>query len=280
MTSPWGRADEIGRLNWMTPESQAGVLRSADPSRPFDLAVEYFMGMPSWVVLGDPKYDIWLTHTPQGEGHAYAGTAITMYSHVGTSMCSLNHLGLPDGRFWNGWTAGEHLGSRAWRVGGNYPPIIARGRLLDVAAAKGMDCLSDSYAITAADLVDAGGAGLERGDVAVVRTGRMTRWPDPDGFMGRQPGLGMNGARWLAEEAEVMCVCVDAGGEAIPPQEPESFLPVHSYLLAEMGVPIIENVWLEDLAESRVTDFALLAFPLKLLGSTGLPVRPVALPLA
>jgi kynurenine formamidase len=90
----------------------------------------------------------------------------------------------------------------------------------------------------------------------------------------------MNGARWLAEEAEVMCVCVDAGGEAIPPQEPESFLPVHSYLLAEMGVPIIENVWLEDLAESRVTDFALLAFPLKLLGSTGLPVRPVALPLA
>jgi kynurenine formamidase len=280
MTSPWGPADEIGRLNWMTPKSQAAALRSADPTRPFDLAVEYFMGMPSWVVLGDPKYDIWLTHTPQGEGHAYAGTAITMYSHVGTSMCSLNHLGRRDGRFWNGWTAGEHLGSRAWRVGGNYPPIIARGLLLDVAAAKGMDCLPDSYAITAADLVDAGGAQLERGDVAVIRTGRMTHWPDPDTFMGRQPGLGMDGARWLADEAEVMCVGVDAGGEAIPPQEPESFLPVHSYLLAQMGVPIIENVWLEDLAESRVTEFTLLAFPPKFLGSTGLPVRPVALPRA
>jgi kynurenine formamidase len=278
MTSPWGLADEIGRLNWMTPESQAAALRKADASRPYDLAVAYFMGMPSWVVLGDPKYDIWLTHTPQGEGHAYAGTAISMYSHVGTSMCSLNHLGRRDGTFWNGWTDSEHLGSRAWRVGGNYPPIIARAVLLDVARVKGVECLPDSYTITSADVIEAGGAALARGDIAIVRTGRMSRWPDADAFMGDQPGLGMDGARWLAEEAEVMCVCVDAGGEALPAQEPDSFLPVHSYLLADMGVPIIENVWLEELAESGTTEFALLAFPLKLLGSTGLPVRPVALP--
>ncbi len=78
-----------------------------------------------------------------------------MYSHVGTHICSLNHLG-HDGRFWNGWTADEHLGSRAWRVGGVYPPIIARGVLLDVAGAHGTDCLPDSYAITPDDLTAAG----------------------------------------------------------------------------------------------------------------------------
>ena len=71
-------ADEIGRLAWMTPQSQAAALANADASRPFDLAVDYFMGMPAWTRLGDPKYDIWLTHTPQGEGHEYAGTAISM----------------------------------------------------------------------------------------------------------------------------------------------------------------------------------------------------------
>lgn len=277
MTSPWGPQDEIGRLNWMTPESQAEALRRADATRPFDLAVAYFMGMPSWVVLDDPKYDIWLTHTPEGEGHAYSGTAITMYTHVGTHICSLNHLGR-DGRFWSGWTDKTHLGSRAWRVGGNYPPIIARGVLLDVGRAKGVDGLPDSYAITSSDLVEAGAGELRRGDVALIRTGRMTRWPDPDAFMTAPPGLGMDGARWLAEEAEVMCVGVDAGGEALPPEEPGAFLPVHSYLLADAGMPIVENLWLEDLAESRVTEFAFLAFPLKLLGSTGAPVRPVALP--
>jgi kynurenine formamidase len=98
--------------------------------------------------------------------------------------------------------------------------------------------------------------------------------------MTRPPGLGMEGARWLAEEAEVLCVGVDAGGEALPPEEPDAFLPVHSYLLAEAGMPILENVWLEELSESGIAAFAFLAFPLKLLGSTGLPVRPVALPFA
>jgi kynurenine formamidase len=275
--SPWGPDDEIGRLNWMTPTSQAEAVRGADASRPFDLAVPYFMGMPSWAVLGDPKYDIWLTHTPQGEGHAYSGTAIAMYTHVGTHICCLNHLGR-DGHFWNGWTDETHLGSRAWRVGGSYPPIIARGVLLDVARAKEVECLPDSYAISASDLIDAGGRELRPGDVALIRTGRMSRWPDPDGFMTRPPGLGMDGARWLAENAETMCIGVDAGGEALPPEEPGTFLPVHSYLLTDEGIPVIENLWLEDLAESQVSEFAFLAFPLKLEGSTGLPVRPVALP--
>ena len=276
-TSPWGPMDEIGRLNWMTPSSQSEALLGADACRPFDLAVSYFLGMPSWVVLGDPKYDIWLTHTPQGEGHAYSGTAISMYTHVGTHMCSLNHLGR-GGRFWNGWTAETHLGSRAWRVGGNYPPIIARGVLLDVACAKGVECLPDSYAVTVRDLMDAGGERLRHGDVALVRTGRMTRWPEHERFMAAPPGLGMDSARWLAENAEVMCVGVDAGGEALPPEDPDTFLPVHSYLLSEEGIPIIENLWLEDVARAEVHDFAFLAFPLKLNGSTGLPVRPVALP--
>ena len=274
---PWGPEDEIGRLNWMTPTSQAEALRVADASRAFDLAVSYFLGMPSWVVLGDPKYDIWLTHTPQGEGHAYAGTAVSMYTHVGTHICSLNHLGR-DGHFWNGWTDATHLGSRAWRVGGTYPPIIARGVLLDVAGAKSVECLPDSYAITVSDLIDAGAHRLRHGDVALIRTGRMSRWPDPEGFMTTPPGLGMDGARWLAENAEVMCVGVDAGGEVLPPEEPDAFLPVHSYLLADQGIPVIENLWLEELAAARVADCAFLAFPLKLKGSTGLPVRPVALP--
>jgi kynurenine formamidase len=267
---------ESGRLAWMTPSSQAAALARADASRQFDLAVDYFMGMPAWTVLGDPKYDIWLTHTPQGEGHEYAGTAISMYTHVGTHICSLNHLG-HDGRFWNNWTAEGHLGSRAWRVGGEYPPIIAPAVLLDVAAVHETDCLPDSYAITPDDLRAAGADLLGRGDVALVRTGRMSRWPDHERFMNTPPGLGMAAARMLAEDAEAMCVGLDCGGEALPPEDPAAFLPVHSYLLADAGMPVMENLWLEDVAEAGVRRLTLLAFPLKLRGSTGLPVRPVAL---
>jgi kynurenine formamidase len=294
--SPWGPGDEIGRLNWMTPESQAAALARADGSRAFDLAVDYFMGMPSWTVAHDPKYDIWMSHTPDGspkdelpgvepeslERYSYSGTAVTMYTHVGTHVCSLNHIG-HHGRFWNGWSAEGQLGSRAWRVGGRYPPIVARGVLLDVAGLKGLDCLPDSYAISPDDLRAAcarQSVRLVRGDVVLVRTGRMTRWPDRESFMDAPPGLGMAAARFLCEEAGAMCVGVDAGGEVLPPEESGAFLPVHAYLLATAGIPILENLWLEALAEKRVFEFAFLAFPLKLVGSTGLPVRPVAFPLA
>ena len=293
--SPWGPDDEIGRLNWMTPESRAAVLGRVSGGTSFDLAVDYFTGMPAWLVEGDPKYDIWMTHTPRGsvndrlvsagsdalERYSYAGSALSMYSHTGTHLCGLNHIG-HDGRFWNGWTADADLGSRCWRRGGRYPPIISRGVLLDVAGAKQVECLPDSYPVTPEDLAlacEAGGVELRRGDVVVVRTGRMTRWPDQEGFLALPPGLGMAAARFLCEEAGAMCVGVDAGGEALPPEEPDTFLPVHAYLLATAGAPIFENLWLEELARARVYEFAFLAFPLKLIGSTGIPVRPVALPL-
>lgn len=268
---------EIGRLAAMTPRSRAEALAGADATQPFDLSVDYFGGMPSWTRLGDPPYDIWLTHDPRDEGHEYAGTAISMYTHTGTHICSLNHLG-HDGHFWNGWTADEDLGERAWNVGGVYPPIIARGVLLDVAGVHGVECLPDSYAITAEDIRAAGAELLGPDEVALVRTGRMSRWPDYHGFMDDPPGLGMEAAQLLAVDLRAIAIGVDCGGEALPPADPKAFLPVHSYLLADMGIPVIENVWLEELVAAGVKSFAFLAFPLKLRGSTGLPVRPVALP--
>ena len=55
--SPWGADDEIGRLNWITPETNAAILGHLDGRHVFDLNVEYFIGMPSWVAAGDPGAD-------------------------------------------------------------------------------------------------------------------------------------------------------------------------------------------------------------------------------
>lgn len=291
--SPWGPDDEIGRLNVMTPASQAEVLARVDGSRVFDLAVDYFLGMPTWTAAGDPKYDIWMTHTPGGnvnddlsragrpanEAYSYAGSAVTMYTHTGTHLCGLNHLG-HHGHFWNGWTAETRLGSRSWRVGGVFPPIIARAVLIDIAELKGLDCLPDSYSVTAQDVRDAlarSGMTLGEGDIALLRTGRMSRWPDPKAFLNNPPGLGLEAARFLCEELGVMCLGVDAGGEALPPEVPNAFLPVHAYLFATAGCPLFENVWLEDVSAAAVNELVFIAVPLKLRGSTGVPVRPIGM---
>jgi hypothetical protein len=125
--SSWGPEDEIGRLNWLTPESNRAILEHLDAQHVFDLNVEYFFGMPSWQAAADPAYSIVMTHRPQGsvndnlsgagaaahERYSYCDDAIHMYTHCGTHIDTLSHLG-HNGMFWNGWTPESDLGSRVW----------------------------------------------------------------------------------------------------------------------------------------------------------------------
>jgi kynurenine formamidase len=296
--SPWGPDDEIGRLNWITPDSQRAILERLDGTNVFDLSVDYFIGMPSWSAAGDPKYDIWLTHTPQGSVNdnlsgagpathtkfSYCGDSMSLYTHCGTHIDTLNHLGY-FGCFWNGWTEEKHLGSRHWTVGGTdkYPPIIARGVLLDVAGLHGVECLPDSYAVTPDDVKNAvrdQGVELRRGDVVLVRCGRMTKWPDYDGYLLNPPGLGMAATRYLCEEAGAMCIGADTIAlEVLPSEEADVFLPVHCYMFATAGAQIMEVVWMEEIAAEKQYEFAFMGFPLRLRGATGAPMRTAAVAL-
>jgi kynurenine formamidase len=296
--SPWGAEDEIGRLNWITPETNAAILDHLDGAHLFDLNVEYFIGMPSWVAAGDPPYGIWMTHTPQGsindnlsgvgpkahERYSYCGDSVLFYTHCGTHVDTLNHLG-HHGMFWNGWTADKDLGSRIWNKGGldKYPPIIARGVLLDVAGMHGVDCLPEAYAITPKDLQDCvakQGVELRKKDVVLVRSGRMTVWPDFDGYLLKPPGINLPAAKWLCEEAGAMCIAGDSIGlEVMPWDEPDAFLPVHAYMFATAGAQIIEVVNMEEIAAEKQYEFAFLGFPMKLRGATGAPMPSYAVPL-
>ena len=296
--SPWGAEDQIGRLNLMTADSQAAILSRISGGAPYDLSVEYFIGMPSWQAAGDPHYRLWMTHTPHGTGvddplgvgHAmnahvgYTGAAVSMYTHTGTHIDALVHFGL-NGEVWNGFSADEHLGDRGWRVGGAeaLPSIVARGVLLDLPAFKGVDMLEDGYRITRADLVEtaaAQGLTLEPGDVVLIRTGRMQVYEDAQRYMQNPPGLGLEAARYLIEEAGAMVVGADnLSFEAFPSEDPDNYVPVHTYLLAEQGAPILELVNLEGLAQDGVYEFAFVGGGLKLRGADAAPMRPLAFPL-
>ena len=105
----------------------------------------------------------------------------------------------------------------------------------------------------------------------------MTRWPVFDDYIPDNPGLGLAGARFLCEDIGAMCIGTDAVSlDVAPHEEPDTFVPVHCYMFATAGAQIIEVLDLEELAAERVYEVALLAFPLKLRGATGSPVRPVA----
>lgn len=296
-TSPWGPDDELGRLNLMTDESRAAILGRIAGGRAYDLSVEYFIGMPGWQAAGDPRYQIWMTHTPRGtvvddplgvgeaqNGHvSYTGSAVSMYTHTGTHIDALNHFGV-DGRIWNGFSADEHLGDRGWQVTGaeTIPPIIARGVMIDVATALGVERLEDGYRITRADLQQAlerQNTPLHEGDVVLIRTGRMQDYETAARYMHNPPGLGMEAARFLVEEGGAMIVGADnLSLEAFPSEVPGNYVPLHTYLLAQHGVPIMELVNLEGLARDGVHEFAFIGGSLKLRGADAAPMRPVALP--
>jgi kynurenine formamidase len=295
--SPWGANDEIGRLQMMTEASRAAILSRIAGGRVYDLSVEYHKGMPSWSLLGDPTYQIWMTHTPQGtvvddpmqlgrsmhEHVSYSGDAVLMYTHTGTHIDSLAHFGL-NGEIWNGFRHEQHLGDLGWKKGGaeKLPPIIARGVLIDVAAHKGVDILPDSYRITPEDLRGAlarQGLALQPGDAVFIRTGRMRVINDKDRYMRNPPGIGLDAARWLVEVQGAMLLGSDnLSLETFPVETQDNWIPVHTYLQAEKGVAIMEVVDLEALSRDRVYEFAFVGASLKLRGASGAPMRPIALP--
>ncbi|MER8162474.1 cyclase family protein [Streptomyces sp. NPDC094472] len=296
-SSPYGPDDQLGALNRMTPASQAAIMSRADAGRVYDLSIDYFIGMPSFQAAGDPSYQIFMSHTPQGtavdnlngvgedinRNVCYSGDVIFMYTHTGTHIDSLNHFGV-DGKIYNGFTAEEHLGSRHWNRGGaeQIPPIVARGVLLDIAALKEVECLPDSYSITADDCRRAlkrQELTLEAGDVAMVHTGRMAFWPNGDKVLGAPPGLSLDACRWLTDQGIIAVAadqeCVEVG----PSEHEDNWLPGHCHFLTESGVPMIELVNLEELARDGVHEFCLVAAPIKLRGATGSPLRPLAMAL-
>ncbi len=295
--SPWGPDDQLGRLNMMTEQSKAAILSRISTGVVYDLSVEYFMGMPGWFPAGDPRYTFWMTHTPKGnvvadpmkvgkemnEHVSYTGTAFSMYAHTGTHIDALNHFGL-NGKVYNDFSADEHLGDHGWTKTGaeTIPPIVARGVLIDVAAYKGVDMLPAGYRIEQKDIVAAlekQKVELAKGDVILIRTGRMQSYEDADAYLENPPGLGMDGARYLVEKGAMVIGGDNLSLEAFPSEVEGNYIPVHTFLLAQHGIPIMELVELERLSEDEIYEFAFIGSSLKLRGADAAPMRPIAIPI-
>jgi kynurenine formamidase len=161
------------------------------------------------------------------------------------------------------------------------PPILAPGVLLDVVASKGVEELEPGYAITDGDLetcCEGQGVNVEPGDVALVRTGNARYWTDAARYLAG-PGMAASASYWLAEK-RVLAVGADNMAWDVPgvrDSELDCLLPGHLILLARRGIYIIENLVLEELANTGNYRFDFICIPLKFVGATGSPVRPVAM---
>jgi kynurenine formamidase len=161
------------------------------------------------------------------------------------------------------------------------PPLLRRGVLLDVAGWKRQSPLPRKYGISGDDFsacARAQGIEVKAGDVLCVRTGYGTFWNDEGEYL-RASGVAKTGSLWAAERG-VVAVGIDNMSWDVPEErDPETGATLfgHYYLLPQRGIYIIENLYLEELARDRRYEFAFVAIPLKLVGATGSPLRPLAL---
>ncbi|MDI5969342.1 cyclase family protein [Streptomyces sp. SL13] len=217
------------------------------------------------------------------DGGSASSEVIVTGGHVGTHIDALSHVS-QDGRLHGGVDAEKAQRGGAFTELGaeQIPPLVTRAVLLDVAAVLGVDVLEPGYGVTREDLLEAAehaGALPRPGDVALVRTGWAAHFARPQTYLGHAtgvPGVTEDAAEWLAAQGIVATGADTTAYERIPPGEGHRTLPVHRLLLVEHGIYLMEHLNLEEIAASGLTEFPLVVSPLRIVGGTGSPIRPIA----
>jgi kynurenine formamidase len=279
-----GEIRSYGRINTpiMTPE----LLSLVKNGKVYSLEQIIEKGIPFWNGHQPLVISTLLRHGDNSDLHptSIANEFLSLPMHGSTHIDALCHVGKYDGekvRLYGEVDAKTNQNNDGQMVYGaeNFPPIILRGVLLDIAASKEVEVLPASYGITKEDIA----ACEDRQQIAVgpntavlIRTGYQQFWLTNNArysFSG--PGPNLDCARYLVEKGAVVIGSDTEAMEQIPPVG--SGLPVHQYLLYEKGVTHIEELFLENLAQDKAYEFLFICLPLRIKGATGSIVHPIAI---
>lgn len=257
-------------------------------ARVFDLEQPRTEGMPIHPAHQQAGYSYLLhrhhedEYRPEETGPRSGAAGVLVFGeHTGTHIDALCHQA-DSMMLCGGIPVGEVQSPRGFTRHGveEIPPIMAPGVLLDVAAKDGVEELEPGHAVTAMDLEECcekQDVTVEPGSVALVRTGNARHWDDAERYLAG-PGMDASASYWVADR-QVLTVGADNMAWDVPGlKDPElgCLLPGHLILLVRRGIYIIENLNLDELTAAGHYRFDFFCAPLKLVGATGSPVRPVA----
>jgi kynurenine formamidase len=297
----WGEDDRLGTVNLITDDDRARAAGLVRRGRPFSLSQSFDENGPQngWRRRTNPVHTMLDTGLDaefgdQGFPHGLGGAddVVAMPLQASTQWDGLGHI-FDRGSAWNGRRAGSVVTSEGDRVTGiehMSAVLTGRGVLLDVGAALGEDGeLPDGFAITGEHLeatiaAQGASAAVGRGDMLLIRTGRLTRarregWNGYAG--GPSAGLSFTSAGWLRER-DVAAVATDTWGFEVRPNEFDvAFQPLHQIAIPNLGLTIGElwdlDALAADCAADGVWEFLLVAAPIPFTGAVGAPVNPIAL---
>ena len=291
----WGSSDDLGTINLITPAKRLAAARlvrdgvSVTCARPIatDIAADTtFQPVRFMVDSGEGRDTASAERQIQRRG---ASEFIGMVFHG----FSITHVDAPSHYFWDGQLYnGRSCNLITSREGATVNSIevlrdgvVSRGVLLDVARQRGVPYLGPGEGVMPADLEAAEraqGVSVEPGDLLLVRTGyygRRLREGPVNPLQAGNPALHVACCPWLRERGVAM-IGTDTHNDVSPAPYPALGNSFHVVCLVAMGLWLIDNGNLEDLAracaERNRWEFLLTVAPLRLKGVTGSPVNPIA----
>ena len=284
--SKYGASDTIGAANNLSAEGTKAAARLVKSGKTYALGVVTDRGTPAY----PPRsYNIVVTQSNDGMGVPAAANQVTAnddilmtYLGIGTQLDGLGHLGIGH-RYYNGMLAKDFVtpGGLSKLGTESIPPIATRGILLDMTKLKGGKVLAAGTAFNRAEIdaaAKAAGVSIGKGDVVLFHTGYLAlAGKDPARFIAQQPGLGKEGAAYLASLGVVAVGADTAALEVIPFEDKTEAFPVHQILLAKHGVHILENINTAELAQDGATEFLFVLGQPRFQGAVQMVVNPIAI---
>jgi kynurenine formamidase len=278
----WGRTDEIGALNLITPQKRrqaAALVRDG-------VSVSLAADADTVKAVDNPNpYEV----TVQGIGADRI--AINYHGIAHTHLDSLAHIN-ERGVFYNGYTPQADLVAKERHAKNSIhnlkAGVFTRGILIDLPRLKGVPYLEPGTPIYVEDLEaweKRAGVMVSSGDALFVRTGVWARrravgpWLRGRAEGGQSAGLHPSVIPWL-KARDVALLGSDHPQYVAPgtPGAPRG--AVHDFALVYLGVHLFDNCDLEALADEAAArqrwEFLLTAAPLPIRGGTGSPLNPIA----
>jgi kynurenine formamidase len=266
-----GVNDEIGMLAHVDEAKRLQALSLVREGRLYDLGRVLDETIPAFPGRFFRQTLVTTAHHANGMGVGenrvnWITEQVAATQQLGTHLDALSHLQIGD-RGYNGYSVAELADTAGVRHLGveTVPQIVTRGWLVDAA---GVDVIGLEHL-----------ASIEPtpGDAVLFHTSWGAHWTDPDTYLSREPGPGMEVAAWLAEHGVALTGCDTWSYGPVPAEDPSRPFEVPQTLNVEHGVFIVENLDTAALAADGVREFALILTHPKLRGATGAWTSPIAL---
>lgn len=282
--SKYGKDDTLGAVNNLSPAIVVEAAKLVKTGKSYSLGVTTGPDTPAY---GTRNYQIFteasIFGTPMGTNKT-TGTDdfLATWMGIGSQLDGLGHLGI-DYVYYNGNKESDFLRPHGLLKFSTdkIPPIVTRGVLLDIVALKGAS-LAPGTAVNKADIeaaVAKQGTPIRKGDVVLIHTGWLESMAakDKKRFLETEPGLGKEGAAYLASLGVVAVGADQWAVEVIPPEDPKEAFPVHQILIAKNGVHILENMNVGPLAADKGYEFLFVLGQPKFAGAVQAIINPVAI---